>query len=60
MTLRSAGDTVFLSPDGQQGMQLHDGDVIEVSDYGTPVSLVRMPTRGYFEILRNKLKWGER
>ena len=60
VTLRSAGDTVFLSPDGQQGMQLHDGDVIEVSDYGVPVSLVRMPTRGYFEILRNKLKWGER
>jgi NAD+ kinase len=60
VTLRSAGDTVFLSPDGQQGMQLRDGDIIEVSDYGVPVSLVRMPTRGYFEILRNKLKWGER
>lgn len=60
VTLRSAGDTVFLSPDGQQGMQLQDGDVIEVSDYGVPVSLIRMPSRGYFEILRNKLKWGER
>ena len=60
VTLRSAGDTVFLSPDGQQGMQLQDGDVIEVSDYGVPVSLIRMPTRGYFEILRDKLKWGER
>ncbi len=60
VTLRSAGDTVFLSPDGQQGMQLHDGDVVEVLDYGVPVSLIRMPSRSYFEILRDKLKWGER
>lgn len=60
VTLRAAGDTVFLSPDGQQGLLLKDGDVVEVSDYGVPVSLVKVPSRGYFEILRSKLKWGER
>ena len=60
VTLRSAGDTVFLSPDGQQGVLLKDGDIIEVSDYGVPVSLIRMPSRSYFDILRDKLKWGER
>jgi NAD+ kinase len=60
VTLRSAGDTVFLSPDGQQGVLLKDGDIVEVGDYGVPVSLVKVPSRGYFEILRNKLKWGER
>ena len=60
VTLRSAGDTVILSPDGQQGVLLKDGDVVEVRDYGVPVSLVKVPERGYFEILRNKLKWGER
>jgi NAD+ kinase len=60
VTLCSAGDTVFLSPDGQQGMRLKDGDIVEVGDYGVPVSLVKVPSRGYFEILRNKLKWGER
>ena len=60
VTLRSAGDTVILSPDGQQGVLLKNGDVVEARDYGVPVSLVKAPSRGYFEILRNKLKWGER
>lgn len=60
ITLRSSGDTVFLSPDGQQGVRLNNGDKVEVRDYGLPVSLVRLPSRSYFEILRTKLKWGER
>jgi NAD+ kinase len=60
VTLRSAGDTVILSPDGQQGVLLNNGDVVEVQDYGVPVSLVKAPSRSYFEVLRNKLKWGER
>ena len=60
VTLRSAEDTVFLSPDGQQGVLLTDGDVVEARDYGIPVSLVEAPSRGFFEILRNRLKWGER
>ena len=60
VTLRSAGDTVVLSPDGQQGVLLNDGDVVEARDYGVPVALVKAPSRGYFEVLRSKLKWGER
>lgn len=60
VSLRSSGDTVFLSPDGNQGVLLNNGDVVEVRDYRVPVSLVKAPARSYFEILRNKLKWGER
>ncbi|MGH7834551.1 MAG: NAD(+)/NADH kinase [Candidatus Binatia bacterium] len=60
VTLRSAGDTVFLSPDGQQGVLLNNGDVVEARDYGVPVSLIKAPSRSYFEVLRTKLKWGER
>lgn len=60
VTLRSSGDTVFLSPDGQTGILLNNGDVVEVRDYNVPVSLVKAPSRGYFEVLRTKLKWGER
>ncbi|MFQ5918116.1 MAG: NAD(+)/NADH kinase, partial [Candidatus Binatia bacterium] len=60
VTLRSAGDTVILTPDGQEGLLLNNGDVVEVRDYGVPVSLVKAPSRSYFEILRNRLKWGER
>ena len=60
VTLRSAGDTVFLSPDGRHGVVLNNGDVVEAQSYGIPVVLVKAPRRTYFEILRNKLKWGER
>jgi NAD+ kinase len=60
VTLRSFGDTVFLSPDGQQGVRLENGDKVEARDYGLPVSLIKLPSRSYFEILREKLKWGER
>ncbi|MGH7824889.1 MAG: NAD(+)/NADH kinase [Candidatus Binatia bacterium] len=60
VTLRSFGDTVFLSPDGQQGVRLNNGDKVEARDYGMPVSLIRLPSRSYYDVLRTKLKWGER
>ncbi len=60
VTLRSFGDTVVLTPDGQQGVRLNNGDNVEVRDYGLPVLLIKMPSRSYYEILRKKLKWGER
>jgi NAD+ kinase len=60
VTLRSAGDTVILIPDGQPGVQLNNGDQVEARDYGLPVSLIKLPSRSYYEILREKLKWGER
>ena len=60
VTLRSFGDTVILIPDGQPGMRLNNGDQVEARDYGMPVSLIKLPSRSYYEILRDKLKWGER
>ncbi len=60
VTLRSFGDTVILIPDGQPGVRLNNGDKVEACDHGLPVSLVKFPSRSYYEILRDKLKWGER
>lgn len=60
VTLRSFGDTVILSPDGQKGVRLNNGDKVEARDFGLPVSLIKLPSRSYYEILREKLKWGER
>jgi NAD+ kinase len=60
VTLRSFGDTVILVPDGQPGVRLNNGDKVEARDYGLPVSLIKLPSRSYYEILRAKLKWGER
>lgn len=60
VTLRSSGGRVILSPDGQQGIRLDNGDQVQARDFGMPVSLIKVPSRSYFEILHQKLKWGER
>ena len=53
-------DEAFVTFDGQAGFQLQVGDDIEVSRAEKPLRLIRPSTRSYFEVLRTKLKWGER
>jgi len=53
-------DEVFVTFDGQAGFQLQAGDEITVQRADTPLWLIRPSTRSYFEVLRTKLKWGER
>ena len=51
---------VFVTFDGQAGFQLQDQDVIHVRRAERTVQLMCPTTRSYFEVLRQKLKWGER
>jgi NAD+ kinase len=53
-------DDVFVTYDGQYGYPIHPGDVIHVRKAKQVLRLVKAPERGYFELLREKLKWGER
>ena len=53
-------DEVFITFDGQAGFQLEDGDEISICRAERPLRLIRPSTRSYFEVLRQKLKWGER
>jgi NAD+ kinase len=53
-------DEAFVTFDGQAGFQLQVGDDIEVRRAEQPLRLIRPSTRSYFEVLRTKLKWGER
>ena len=53
-------DEIFVTYDGQSGYPLHEGDVVKVRISGQTLRLVRATERGYFELLREKLKWGER
>ena len=56
-----AGDeAVFLTLDGQVGIELMRGDHIVVRKAPEKLRLVRPAKKTYFEILRSKLKWGER
>jgi len=50
----------YLLLDGQAGFQLVAGDVITVARCPQPARIVRGPARGYFEVLRQKLKWASR
>lgn len=56
----SSPDEVFVTYDGQSGYPLHDGDTVQVRRSEQSLRLVKAPARGYFEVLREKLKWGER
>ncbi len=53
-------DDVFVTYDGQTGYELRRGDVVRVRRAAQTLRLVKAPARGYFEVLREKLKWGER
>ena len=53
-------DELFVTFDGQAGFQLEAGDEITVQRADQPLRLVKSSTRSYFEVLRTKLKWGER
>ncbi|HZX14023.1 MAG TPA: NAD(+)/NADH kinase [Thermodesulfobacteriota bacterium] len=51
---------IYLTLDGQVGVSLNMGDVVEVRKADTSVKLIKSPFRDYFTILKTKLKWGER
>jgi len=58
--LKSRQQEVYLTLDGQQGFALEYEDVVEVKKAEGRILLIKSPYRDYFEVLREKLKWGER
>ena len=58
--LEGASDDIFVTYDGQSGYPLNEGDVVRVRKSDQVLRLVKAPARAYFEVLREKLKWGER
>ncbi|PLX92987.1 MAG: NAD(+) kinase [Desulfuromonas sp.] len=52
-------DVVFTA-DGQVGMPLQGGDVVELRKAPCATLLIRSPSKDYYEVLRTKLRWGER
>jgi NAD+ kinase len=57
---KAEDDAVFLTLDGQVGIELTRGDHIVVRKAQEKLFLVRPAKKTYFGILRSKLKWGER
>lgn len=53
-------EEVFVTFDGQSGHALQQGDKVVITRAERPLRLVRWPGRTYFDVLRQKLKWGQR
>jgi NAD+ kinase len=56
----SEGEDVHLTVDGQVGVDLRYRDVVAVQRSTRSIALVKSPKLNYFDLLRTKLKWGER
>jgi NAD+ kinase len=53
-------DDIYVTYDGQTGYPLRGDDLVRIRRHDRPLRLVKAPGRSYFELLREKLKWGER
>jgi NAD+ kinase len=58
LRLKTENEDVFLTLDGQVGFELTTNDVVKIRKSKTTLNLVKPPNRNYFDVLRNKLKWG--
>ena len=45
--------------DGQVGVALSQGDTVEIHASEHLTRLIRFPESSYYEVLREKLKWGD-
>src|SRR5271167_1376497 len=59
LRLSESSDSVFLTLDGQTGSPTQIGDCVRITRAAERLQLIHPPNKTYFEILRNKLKWGE-
>ena len=59
IVVKTGDEEAYLSVDGQVGMPVRDGDrvVCKKADYKVQLMRIR---RAFFEVLRTKLKWGQR
>jgi NAD+ kinase len=58
--IAAAEEPVYLTMDGQVGFQLEPKDRVAISKSVSRVYFVQSPQKSYFEVLRSKLRWGER
>lgn len=60
ITLKSESDGVLLTHDGIVAGVLHRGDTVEITKSPCKTVLLMPSERDHFQVLRTKLKWGER
>ncbi len=55
----SEDQEIYLTLDGQEGFPIGEQDLVSIKKSEQRVLLVQSPDKNYFDVLRNKLKWGE-
>jgi NAD+ kinase len=60
VVVKSQREAAYLTVDGQVGLAAHSEDIVRMRKSDSYVELIQPPGKDYFEILRRKLKWGER
>ena len=58
LRLKYENEGVVLTLDGQVGYQMQTGDTVSIRKSATAFNLIQPPNRNYFDVLRDKLKWG--
>ncbi|HSL21218.1 MAG TPA: NAD(+)/NADH kinase [Vicinamibacterales bacterium] len=58
--VEGANDELYATFDGQHGVPLESGDEVVVQRAAQRMKLIRASSRTYFDVLRQKLKWGQR
>jgi NAD+ kinase len=60
IAVKSQREAAYLTVDGQVGLATHSDDTVRLRKASSCVEIIQPPAKNYFEILRQKLKWGER
>ncbi len=60
LTVTNSGEPNFLTVDGQEAIPIHVGDELLCRRSAHKVKLLRISPSNFFDVLRTKLKWGER
>jgi len=55
-----SGEEIMLTVDGQIGVALKAGDEVCCTRSEYQIELIRTGHKNFFDVLREKLKWGER
>ncbi len=58
--VKSPREAAYLTVDGQVGIATHSDDIVRLRKSDSYIEVIQPSRMNYFEILRQKLKWGER
>ena len=48
---------ILVTFDGQTGTPITDQDILHIEKANDPVSIIKMPEKNYFDVLKTKLRW---